>query len=301
MNRLRCLLCLVGMAALLTGCGKQPSQPQLQQVEQSGKNGCYTCIYEDTEREFLVCPPEHSVEQSPVIFMLHGYGSNAESFRLDTKMDQSACPQGYTVIYVSGSTTPEDKTSALGWNSGIGISSVDDTGFLKALAQYSWDNLGCDADRTYAAGFSNGAFMVHRLALEANDTFTGFASVAGMMPRAAWENRTDIGAVSFLQISGTKDDVIPMRGKENTGNTDAPPIEDTLDFYISEGKLGQTEETALSKKATLTKYGSEQADACVWSVIIEEGRHSWPSEQFVGFDTNSLILEFFESAVNTGK
>lgn len=301
MNRIRLLLSLVGVAALLTGCGKRPSQPQLQQVEQSGNSGYFTCIYEGTKREFLVCPSEHDEEQSPVIFMLHGYASNAESFQLDTKMDMTACPQGYTVIYVSGSVTPEDKNCAMGWNSGIGNSSVDDIGFLKALAQYSWDSLGCDDDRTYAVGFSNGAFMVHRLAFEATDTFKGFASVAGMTPQHIWENRTDVGAVSFLQISGTKDDVVPMRTKGRVGNTVSPPIEDTLDFFIAEGKLKQTEETTLSKNATLTKYGGEQADACVWSVVIVEGRHSWPSEKNGNFDTNSLLLEFFDTVAQTPK
>ena len=54
-------------------------------------------------------------------------------------------------------------------------------------------------------------------------------------------------------------------------------------------------ETALSKKSTLTKYGGSTAEACVWSVVIEDGSHTWPREQFAGFDTNSLILEFFDT------
>ena len=295
MVNIRTLFGCICMTILLTACGKEPALPQIEQAETVGTNGSYTCTYLGTEREFLVCPPEIRTESSPVIFMLHGYGSKAESFQLDTKMDKTACPQGYTVIYVSGIPNPTDKTSASCWNSGIAASPVDDTGFLKALAHYAWENLGCDADRTYAAGFSNGAFMVHRLALEAADTFSGFASVAGMTPEQTWENRTSIGPVSFLQISGTKDDVIPMRANTAAGHTNAPAIEDTLDFFISEGKLEQTEETALSEKSTLTKYGGSTAEACVWSVVIEDGSHTWPREQFAGFDTNSLILEFFDT------
>lgn len=63
--------------------------------------------------------------------MLHGYGSDAEAFRRDTKMDEAAVKRGYGEVYVTGSHYEQDKTSATGWNSGIGESSSDDVVSMK--------------------------------------------------------------------------------------------------------------------------------------------------------------------------
>ena len=255
----------------------------------------YSCTYNGLKHNFIVCMPSNYDENDkniPVLFMLHDYGSTDEAFRLDTQTDKTLCPKGYAVVYVSGVSNPDDIYSSTGWNSGIYDSSIDDVGFLKALADFIHKGFNGDPEKMYIAGFRNGACMVHRLALEANDVFSGFISVSGMTPAKTWENRGEIDGVNFLQINGDKDDIVPMKINGTDTLTKDPAIEDTLNYYISSGGLHETERNSLSKKAKITKYSNASNNKNVWFVLIEGGRNSWPEEKISGFDTNSLILDF---------
>jgi polyhydroxybutyrate depolymerase len=55
----------------------------------------------------------------------------------------------------------------------------DDLGFLKALVARLVRDWNADPGRVYAAGWSNGGSMVHRLAAEAPDVFAAVTSVSG--------------------------------------------------------------------------------------------------------------------------
>ena len=289
------ILLLLSMFIFVVGCRKETQEiKKLEDVVYSEKNGIYSCTFDGFERSFTVYLPENCSDKIPVIFMLHGYGSTAEAFQLDTQMNKTACPQGYAVVYISGISNPKDKTSAPGWNSGIGDSDVDDVGFISAVADYTHENLNCDAEKSFVVGFSNGAFMIHRLAVEAPEKFSGFVSVAGMMPEKIWKNRGKINSLNFLQINGSDDDVVPMKLNGSDKNSKAPAIESVIDYYAEECGLDKCEKTALSEKAVLTKYNADGKNSSVWSVLVNGGRHSWFKESTAGFDTNELILEFFQ-------
>ena len=87
-------------------------------------------------------------KNSPVVFMLHGYGSNAENFKELTHFEKEALPRGYSVVYVS--------SSAAGWGSGAGLDKSDDVKALCQLAKALQKEFHFDKKRMYAAGFSNG-------------------------------------------------------------------------------------------------------------------------------------------------
>lgn len=280
---------LVGLC--LIACDKKQAINQVIKVSNHG----YTCNYNGTNREFLIYEPEQLDQIKGILFMLHGYGGNAESFQYDTEMDTVACPKGYVTVYVTGYQNPDDSTSSTAWNSGIGDSSVDDMGYLKALANYLQTKYNVKKTKTFLAGFSNGAFMAHRVAVEGQDSFAGIISVAGMMPASIWKEREETAQISFLQIYGTKDDVVPMDENGSSGYAVAPAIEKVIDYYASANHLSLSESTTLSKNAQLTKYYEENKKDQVWQVVIEDGRHSWPSKNFAGFDTNELILEFMDA------
>lgn len=248
--------------------------------------------YQGEERSYLECAPEGKVRG--VIFMLHGYGSDGNAFRLYTGIDGPANERGYTVVYVDGVSNPEDSTSATGWNSGLTDSPVDDTGFLKALAVSFQEKYGLTRNETYAAGFSNGGFMMYRLAMEAQDCFSAVASIAGMMPASIWENRGEQLDVSLLQINGTKDDAVPMNLNGSAKFSKDPAIEDVLDYFIEADGLTRTETESVSDRAFLTRSFSEERPAQVWQILIKDGRHSWPEEKYCGFDAGQLILNFFD-------
>ena len=263
-----------------------------------GEENHFTCEYDGIEHEFVMYLPEGGeASQSPLVLMLHGYGQTADSFRMAVGFEKEANAAGYTVVYVTGAQSSSDATAALGWNSGIGDSENDDVGFLSALAEYIQTEYGTDKDRTYAVGFSNGAFMTHRLALEASDTFAAVVSVAGMMPKSIWETKPEALNVSILQVTGEKDDVVPKHSDGSADTSQNPAIEDVMDYYIEANGLEESQEEAVGKKSTLTKYTSSDAEGAekskqVWNLFIPDGRHSWPDEGVTGININQLIIEF---------
>ncbi len=258
-------------------------------------NGMYTCVLGTTPRKFLLHLPDNYNENTPILFMLHGYDGNPESFARDTGMNKAADVHGYAVVYPQGIPDPGDKISGAGWNSGLGNNTNDDVSFLVALAEYLQDTYHFGKDATYAAGFSNGAFMMYRLACNAPDTFKGVASVAGMMTNGAWDERKETADISILQINGTKDDVVPQGDGSDHPEQGLHVISEVMEYWKTANELDKVDVTKLSDKATQTRYYSDSRKAQVCYVEIEGGSHSWPKEAFAGFDTNELILDFFDS------
>lgn len=292
---------LIPVALIITACllyrfvfmqGKGYDRSFAQSVQETDETH-FTCTYAGITHDVIVDLPEEA-KNAPLIVMLHGYGNSGESFRLETGFEKQANPAGYAVAYVTGSANPEDLTSAVGWNSGLGDSETDDVAFLKTLVKYLQDRYSLRRDVTFAVGFSNGAFMAHRLAVEASDTFPAVVCVAGMMPESIWEEKDMIKPVSVFQVTGEKDDLVPKNADGSAKYAKAPAIEDVIAFYVETDGLTLTGEEATGKKGTLTKYGGS-GTKCVWDLSIKDGRHSWPDEGITGIDINALIIAFLDT------
>lgn len=254
----------------------------------------YVCTYDGVRHDFIVELPENP-EGSPLVIMLPGAGGTAESFRLDTGFHEKACQRGYTVVYVTGAPDPGDSISSVVWNYDDGRSGNDDIGFLKALAEFIQENFHTDPEKCFAAGFSNGAFMCHRLALEASDTFRAVIAVAGTVSETTWENRPASSTAGLLQIAGEKDDVIPKLIDGSAKYSDFPSIEEVISYYSSVNGLGNMEVCGIGKGSTLTEYTGDDSSGQVWFLYVRDGRHSWSAESVTGIDTNSLIIDFLDS------
>lgn len=258
------------------------------------EDGTGVAVYDDVNHDIIMCLPDNS-EGAPLVIMLHGYGESASAFQQKTTFEQEANPLGYAVAYVTGASSPEDATSSVGWNSGIGISSNKDVEFLCALSNDLCKNYSLNSNRVFAVGFSNGAFMTHRLALEADDTFAAVVSVAGMMPENIWAVKPNQCEVGILQITGEKDDVVPKNSDGSAKYSKAPAIEEVMEYYVEKNGVALSDTVSIGKKSTLEKYTSSSSNKQVWNIFIPDGRHSWPDEGIVGFDTNQIILEFLET------
>lgn len=258
------------------------------------EDGTGIAVYDGVNHDIILDLPEN-VEGAPFVIMLHGYGESASTFRQKTAFEQEANSLGYAVVYVTGAPSPEDSTSSAGWNSGIGISSNRDVEFLCALANDLCEKYLLNRDRVYAIGFSNGAFMTHRLVLEADDTFAAVVSVAGMMPENMWTIKPGKCEAGILQITGEKDDVVPKNSDGSAKFAKAPAIEEVMAYYIEKNKVSLSDTVSIGKKSTLEKYTSPDSNKQVWNIFIPDGRHSWPEESIVGFSTNQIILEFLET------
>lgn len=267
-------------------------------VSQAADDGGYcTCDYNGIKRKFILYIPEGAGGNAPLLFMLHGYGSSAKGFLDFTDMNSAAERYGFAVVYPQGIRDPGNRTGAACWNSGLTKTGNDDIGFLVALAKYLQQTYNLSSSHTFAAGFSNGAFMMYKLACGAPETFRAVASVAGSMSGGAWDERKETVSTGILQINGTADSVVPIEPSKGVyGN--APAIGGVIEYWKNANNLDELQKVRLSDKAAAYKYSSRENDNLVWYIEIEGYGHSWPKGADIsGFSANEVILEFFSSYV----
>ena len=282
---------LFSILSLCLGC--RTAGIPLEDISEQEPNR-FSCTFDGVRHELIIDLPENP-EDSALVLMLHGYGSSAEAFRLDTRFHEDANVRGYTVVYVTGAPDPKDSTSANGWNYRDSEGGNKDVEFLSALALYIQNRYHTDSSRCYVAGFSNGAFMCHRIALESKGTFSAVISVAGSVNGRIWEARPSSLDIGLLQITGQKDDVIPKLSDGSYRYSDSPAIEDVITYYVDANDLGMLESGAIGKASRIDRYSSDGNPIKVWHLVVNDGRHSWSGGELTGIDTNSLILDYLDS------
>ena len=161
-------------------------------------------------REFALRLPQDASDDIPLVLVLHGNhpDANGRMMREWTTFDQQADAGGFAVAYPDGYGGC--------WADGRGVTtadeaSVDDVAFLRAIIDWSADRHGTAGDRAVVAGVSNGAFMAHRMALEASDRVAVLAAVAGGLP-ASLRDVPPTHAVLAMLIHGTADTISPLGG-----------------------------------------------------------------------------------------
>jgi polyhydroxybutyrate depolymerase len=167
----------------------------------------------------LYLPSSYSASDPlPLIVALHGFtqdGSDVENY-FDFTDQIEANHFAYLV--------PEGELDLLNqrfWNAtdaccDIFGSGVDDSGYLRELVDSVRDEYAVDEQSIHFAGYSNGGFMAHRMAIDHADLVASIVSLAGA-------NYFDAAAhspsepVHVLQVHGTADPVILYDGGDILG------------------------------------------------------------------------------------
>ena len=134
-------------------------------------------------RSFALRLPRGASGGIPLVLVLHGNHADATGLMMRewTTFDEQADAFGFAVAYPDG--------IGGSWADGRGVTTadeagVDDVAFLRALIDTLAGRYGTHRDRAVVAGVSNGAFMTHRMAIEASDQVAVLAAVAGGLPPA---------------------------------------------------------------------------------------------------------------------
>lgn len=171
-----------------------------------------------------------SIEPShhyPLVIGYHGGAGNAEGYirqsGIFAKGEQAGfivvCPQG-TALFAGGNHRV--------WNSGREYAqasrNADDVAFSSALIDEIAARYPIDQKRVYATGFSNGAQMSYRLALELGNKIAAIAPMSG--GRLAGGSQPS-RPLPILHFHGTADSVYPLEGglgPHSIGRTPHVPI-----------------------------------------------------------------------------
>ena len=259
----------------------------------------YSFKHQGIDRTYWMFIPENLSEQAPLVFVLHGYGGNAEG--CCTPMMETAEKHGFAVCYPQGEKDPEGNK---GWNVGYPMQKgmkIDDIDFICDLAGHIQKKFNLSRQNTFFSGMSNGGEMCYIMAMSRPEVFSAFASVAGLTMEWAYRSMSPKKAVPFMEIHGTADRISMWEGDpDNTGGWGeyiSVPL--AVGVWAAEAKCTHTETKELPRlknRIIMHRHlgGSEAweggPDIEVRLYEIIDGGHSWAYEDM---DTCEEIWEFF--------
>ena len=238
-----------------------------------------------------------------LVLVLHGLGGSGAAIERRTRatFDKLADRDGAVVVYPDALGDPHRWSD--GWNAASATIPPDDLGFLSALIDALAAELGVDRKRVFAAGLSNGAAMVYRLACERPELVAAVAPVSGgMAPEVARACPHGTTPVSIIRMHGTDDPIVAfgpsIHDVETWVRRDACPAR-PISSRLPDADPGDGTQTRVEV------FEPCAAGTAVAFYTIEGGGHAWPGgEPKPGFarsgntprdfDAGAVIWDFFQ-------
>jgi len=259
-------------------------------------------------RTYLLRAGGEAKSGRPLVLVLHGLGGTAAALERRTRgtFDTLADQLGAVIVYPQATGYPEAGDRARWGDWSVGQRGAppppDDLGFLAAVIDAVAGELAIDRKRVYAAGFSNGAMMVYRLACERPDLVAAVAPVSGgMMPDVAPACRQG-APVSILGMHGTADSIVPLDASIRDGVV-AWAKRDGCPAQPAPSELPDADPSD-GTRTHVDLYAPCAAGTAVAFYTIDGGGHAWPGEDTPGifrragtvprdFDAGRVIWDFF--------
>lgn len=155
----------------------------------------------------------------PLVIMLHGAGGNGVQAVRQYGWERKAEREGFVVAGPDAWRPFPDwpanlLTNPRFWNDGsargnLAIRTSDDVGFLDAMVDDIARFAAIDRNRIYVTGFSSGAGMAQRLAVERANRYAAVAPISGIV---VIPPTSPVRAMPFLYLSGDSDPLNPVQG-----------------------------------------------------------------------------------------
>ncbi len=159
-------------------------------------------------RHYTVFRPKgmESATDRPVILYLHGYDGTLDWDMNDYRIHLYGDTIGAVTVY------PEAVSRR--WNSGLSevlgwsTPSVDDVGFISMLIDTLHALYQIDTTRVHVVGYSNGGWMLHKLAKMLSRRITSGVIVSGAMAPSVYNAPAPSRIVPLMIIHGTSDPIV---------------------------------------------------------------------------------------------
>jgi len=304
------------------GSGQNTRTPSANQQRQPARQQLLTLTHDGAERRALITLPGQASQSKgqaapklPVIIFLHGAGGSATQAMRQTRLAGRAAAAGFMAVFPEGLGPADGQTwNAWGCCGFARDSRVDDVGFLSVLVGRLRAEFNADPARIHLAGFSNGAMLASRFALERPGVAATLSAIAGSVPCDA-PNPQD--PLPVLLIHGDQDQVArynPTPSRPATGRL----CEDHLaraqaDFWVRGMDLAPTPHLRETSNVRVEDYAPERPGGrgLLRFVIVKGGGHSWPGgtrERYrytgapsAGLDATGLVLDFCTRQAGPGK
>jgi polyhydroxybutyrate depolymerase len=262
-----------------------------------------TIIHEGVEREYIVHVPDNFNEDSPVVFVIHGFTGSAGQIMEYSGMNTIADREGFVVVYPQGT---KDSGGNTFFNVGYEFhkdSTVDDVSFIRDLFTLLSEEYSLKRKQGFATGMSNGGDMSYLLACTSADLFRAVAPVAGSLMSKTKDMCNTQSPVPIFEIHGTGDQITLFDGDmENDGGWGAYyDLPSTISFFAEAYNLDKTSTKMIAKKEEdseydiyFERYWSQSSNEEVWMYKIVEGRHVWPGFK-INWWENPIFWYYFGS------
>jgi len=261
---------------------KQFNRPQPQLLEK-------TITIDGLEREYLLYVPAayDGSEEWPLVFSLHGGGSNAQQQYFIDNFASVADTAHFLVAYPEGILNVEGLS---GWNVFSSPDLQDDVAFINEIINAIAGEYQLDLNHIYSTGLSNGAGMSVTLSNELSARIAAIATVAHPAGLPSFDEFPVIDPgrpFPIMVIQGTTDLIVPFTG----GRSVLPDIEvtfpnsrETIEYWVdfngcmSDPSIVDIPDTdpADSSTVTLERYTNCDASTEIAYYVIENGGHTWP-------------------------
>lgn len=304
----RIMRTLIGAMLLLCAVNVN-AQMDKQTIQWQGENREYY-LFEPSSRQLG--------DSLAVLVFLHGFDGGIDSYCNSIDFQQAANQMGWIILLPQAL---EARVEFMGtslsignaWNSGIAMSlmgntivpnsNVDDAGFLLALVDSVDAAYPIRSDSIFFAGFSMGAFMTYRMAIQHADRIAGAAAASGLIP-ICWADSVPARPLPILHIHGTDDQMIasdgtatpiPGMGQMTLGLS----VDSTLSYWRHFDQCDATATITTYDNSvddgllfTLYTYGGGLENTQVAFLSVDGGGHQWYEE---GHDVQYLtvIHDFF--------
>ena len=262
-----------------------------------------TIIHEGIEREYIVHVPENLNNDSPIVFVIHGYTGSAEGIAAYSGMNSIAEREGFIAVYPQGTI---DSYGNAFFNVGYEFndaSPINDVSFIRELVKSISQEFNLKRKRAFATGMSNGGDMSYLLACTSSDLFKAVAPVAGVLMKGLKDSCKFNSPVPIFEIHGTADKISLFEGDLNNeeGWGAYYDLPSTIDFFAERYQLANKSIKQITSKESGADYDifferhwSDDLEEEVWMYRIENGRHVWPGIKFNWWN-NPLARYYFGS------
>lgn len=251
----------------------------------------YTTRIAGAERLYRVYVPTTYEPNTPTPLMIfyHGLTANVDEIEFWTELSQKAEAEGFILVY----------PQALGGAFSIWLTTPDifglnfDLDLTRFILDDMRDRYNIDDARIYAAGYSQGAGMAHRVACDLSEDFAAIGVFGGIFTFDTPCNPER--AVPVLMVHSINDPTVPYDGQRFL----YPNVRDWAFDWAERNNCTQlsAERDAIFEIETWAVCDNE---AAVLVYTYDDPAHSWPGgqplpneEPYTRFSMNDLLWDFF--------
>jgi len=263
-------------------------------------------------RKFILYIPESVTPNPPLIIAWHGIASSPSEFEDNIGFKAQADKEGFVVAYPFGIGVPKAHNGA-GCCLKLSIGQAhDDIAFGKTIINYvTTDNSCADPLNVFSTGFSNGAFMTHRLGCQAglredgNPWIKAIATHSGLIGTGENSECNPVQPVPILAFHGSEDNVVGYKGKGPLGIIWNGFLE-TMEIWVSNNgcdardKIIRTPADTGFETTSCVKYEACGVEYCTVDGLMHHwsGSPDQRSERPNDPRATELVVAFFKRHTN---